>query len=52
MYELPSHLLSRRNFLHKTAEGLDHERLTWYYNGLEQSLTGFEGKGVIAELLS
>ena len=41
--------------LHATALhllGLDHERLTWYYNGLEQRLTGFEGKGVIMELLS
>ena len=41
--------------LHATALhllGLDHERLTWYYNGLEQRLTGFEGKGVIGELLS
>ena len=40
--------------LHATALhllGLDHERLTWYYNGLEQRLTGFEGKGVIDELL-
>ena len=40
--------------LHATALhllGLDHERLTWYYNGLEQRLTGFEGKGVIRELL-
>ncbi|MBT5910999.1 MAG: DUF1501 domain-containing protein [Opitutae bacterium] len=41
--------------LHATALhllGIDHERLTWYYNGLEQRLTGFEGKGVIGELLS
>ena len=41
--------------LHATALhllGLDHERLTWYYNGLEQRLTGFEGKGVISELLA
>ena len=41
--------------LHATALhllGLDHERLTWYYNGLEQRLTGFEGKGIIKELLS
>ena len=32
--------------------GLDHERLTWYHNGLEQRLTGFEGKGVILDLLA
>ena len=41
--------------LHATALhllGLDHERLTWYYNGLEQRLTGFEGKGAISELVS
>ncbi|MEM7391334.1 MAG: DUF1501 domain-containing protein [Verrucomicrobiota bacterium] len=40
--------------LHATALhclGIDHERLTWYHNGLEQRLTGFEGKGVIEELL-
>ena len=40
--------------LHATALhllGLDHERLTWYHNGLEQRLTGFEGKGVINELI-
>ncbi len=41
--------------LHATALhllGLDHERLTWYHNGLEQRLTGFEGKGVVQELLT
>ena len=41
--------------LHATALhllGLDHERLTWYHNGLEQRLTGFEGKGVVRELLA
>ena len=41
--------------LHATALhllGLDHENLTWYHNGLEQRLTGFEGKGVIHELLA
>lgn len=41
--------------LHATALhllGLDHEQLTWYHNGLEQRLTGFEGKGVIHELLA
>ena len=32
--------------------GLDHERLTWYHNGLEQRLTGFEGHGEIRELLA
>ncbi|MFT5042782.1 MAG: hypothetical protein ACI8TX_003775 [Hyphomicrobiaceae bacterium] len=40
--------------LHATALhllGLDHERLTWYHNGLEQRLTGFEGNGVIHELI-
>lgn len=41
--------------LHATALhllGLDHERLTWYHNGLEQRLTGFEGKGVLRELVA
>jgi uncharacterized protein (DUF1501 family) len=41
--------------LHATALhllGIDHERLTWYHNGLEQRLTGFEGRGVIKELLA
>jgi hypothetical protein len=41
--------------LHATALhllGMDHERLTRYHNGLEQRLTGFEGKGVIRELLA
>ena len=40
--------------LHATALhllGIDHERLTWYHNGLAQRLTGFEGKGVVSELL-
>lgn len=40
--------------LHATALhvlGLNHERLTAYHNGLEQRLTGFEGKGVLRELL-
>lgn len=32
--------------------GIDHERLTWYHNGLEQRLTGFEGHGVIRDLLA
>lgn len=41
--------------LHATALhllGLDHERLTWYHNGLEQRLTGFEGEGVVWDLLA
>jgi hypothetical protein len=41
--------------LHATALrllGLDHEKLTWYHNGLEQRLTGFEGHGVIEELIA
>ena len=41
--------------LHATALhllGLEHEELTWYYNGLEQRLTGFEAKGVIKEIIS
>lgn len=41
--------------LHATALhllGLNHEKLSWYHNGLEQRLTGFEGKGVIRELLA
>ncbi len=40
--------------LHATALqllGIDHEKLTWYHNGLEQRLTGFEGKGVIHDLI-
>lgn len=40
--------------LHATALhllGIDHKRLTWYHNGLEQRLTGFEGKGVVREIL-
>ena len=41
--------------LHATALhllGLDHEKLSWYHNGLEQRLTGFEGHGVIEELIA
>lgn len=41
--------------LHATALhllGIDHEKLTWYHNGLEQRLTGLEGKGVVKELLA
>ena len=41
--------------LHATALhllGLDHEKLSWYHNGLEQRLTGFEGHGVIRELIA
>lgn len=41
--------------LHATALhllGIDHKRLTWYHNGLEQRLTGFEGKGVIRDILA
>jgi hypothetical protein len=41
--------------LHATALhllGLDHQKLSWYHNGLEQRLTGFEGKGVLRELLA
>ena len=40
--------------LHATALhllGIDHEKLTWYHNGLEQRLTGFEGGGAIGELI-
>ena len=40
--------------LHATALhllGIDHERLSWYHNGLEQRLTGLEGKGVIRDLI-
>lgn len=40
--------------LHATALhllGIDHEELTWYHNGLEQRLTGFEGRGVVEELI-
>ena len=29
----------------------DHEELSWYHNGFEQRLTGFEGHGVIEELI-
>ncbi|MFT5129349.1 MAG: hypothetical protein ACI8W8_002971 [Rhodothermales bacterium] len=32
--------------------GIYHERLTCYHNGLEQRRTGFEGKGVIRDLLA
>ena len=41
--------------LHATALhllGLDHERLSWYHNGLEQRLAGLEGRGVIKDLLA
>jgi hypothetical protein len=41
--------------LHATALhllGLDHEKLRWYHNGLEQRLTGFEGHGVIKDLIA
>lgn len=41
--------------LHATALhllGLDHEKLTFYHNGLQQRLTGLEGHGVIKELLA
>jgi uncharacterized protein (DUF1501 family) len=41
--------------LHATALhllGIDHEKLTWYHNGLEQRLTGLEGHGVIHDLLA
>jgi len=43
-YELPAtalHLL-----------GIDHEQLSWYHNGLEQRLAGFEGKGVVREIVA
>lgn len=32
--------------------GIDHERLTWYHNGIDQRLTGLEGHGVIRDLLA
>lgn len=41
--------------LHATALhllGLDHEKLTFYHNGLQQRLTGLEGHGVIKKLLA
>ena len=41
--------------LHATALhllGLNHEKLSWYHNGLAQRLTAFAGKGVIRELLA
>lgn len=41
--------------MHATAlhlMGLDHEELSWYHNGLQQRLTGFEGKGVIDEIIA
>lgn len=41
--------------LHATALhllGMNHEQLTWYHNGLEQRLTGFEGQGVIRDLVN
>ena len=43
---VPTHCATALHLL-----GLDHERLTWYHNGLEQRLTGFEGNGVIHELI-
>jgi len=33
------------------SSGSINEKLSWYHNGLEQRLTGFEGKGVVRELL-
>jgi hypothetical protein len=41
--------------LHATALhllGIDHEKLTFYHNGLQQRLTGLEGHGVIKELIA
>jgi hypothetical protein len=41
--------------LHATALhllGIDHEKLTFYHNGLHQRLTGLEGFGVIKELFA
>lgn len=41
--------------LHATALhllGIDHERLTFYHNGLQQRLTGLEGHGVIRDILA
>jgi len=41
--------------LHATALhllGIDHEKLTFYHNGLQQRLTGLEGHGVIKDLLA
>lgn len=41
--------------LHATALdllGINHEKLTYYHNGLKQRLTGLEGKGVIRELIA
>ena len=38
-------------FAKTTKLGIDHEKLTFYHNGLEQRLTGLEGHGVIKELL-
>jgi hypothetical protein len=41
--------------LHATALhllGINHQTLTYYHNGLEQRLTGLEGKGVIHELIA
>ena len=41
--------------LHATALhllGIDHEKLTYYHNGLKQRLTGLEGKGVIRDLVA
>ncbi len=41
--------------LHATALhllGIDHEKLTFYHNGLQQRLTGLEGHGVIKDLIA
>ena len=38
-------------FAKTTKLGIDHEKLTFYHNGLQQRLTGLEGHGVIKELL-
>ncbi|MBE2286659.1 MAG: DUF1501 domain-containing protein [Prosthecobacter sp.] len=41
--------------LHATALhllGIDHEKLTFYHNGLQQRLTGLEGHGVIHDILA
>ena len=31
--------------------GIDHEKLTWYHNGLDQRLTGLEGNGAVWDLV-
>lgn len=44
----------RSHELHATVlhlAGINHERLTFYHNGLEQRLSGFEGRGVVHELV-